>query len=91
MFVAFVKLLLVPVYVPVMVTVVVAVYVGGGPVKVDVLYSEVSVSVALPDVAIDAVGQADGKHQLAVTPAGIPLADNATGPVNPLSGDTVTL
>ena len=47
------------------------------PMNVDVLYAEVSVSVALPDVLMEA------GEKLAVTPAGSPLADSVTGPVNP--------
>jgi hypothetical protein len=53
------------------------------PMNVDVLYAEVSVSVALPDVLMEA------GEKLAVTPAGNQLAESATGPVNPFTGDTL--
>jgi len=83
--VEFAKMPLVPVFVPVTVMGVVLVYVGGGPVVVELLYAEVSVSVALPDVVMD-VGE-----KLAVTPVGSPLADNVTGPVNPYCAATLTV
>ena len=51
---------------------------------VELLYAAVSVSVALPseEVVIDA------GEKLAVTPAGKPLAESATVPLNPLDADT---
>jgi hypothetical protein len=54
---------------------------------VEALYAEVSVSVALlkVDVAME-VGE-----KLAVTPAGKPLAENATVPLNPFHADTLTV
>jgi hypothetical protein len=45
--------------------------------NVDALYAALSVSVAFPDVRIDA------DDRLAVTPAGNPSTHNATVPVNP--------
>jgi hypothetical protein len=44
---------------------------------VDWLYAEVSVSVELPDVAMEA------GEKLAVTPAGKPPTEGVTVPVNP--------
>ena len=55
------------------------------PTYVELLYAEVSVSVALPDVAMDA------DDKLAVTPAGSPSTHNCTVPVNPLTGETLTV
>ena len=75
--VEFAKMPLVPVFVPVTVMGLVLVYVGGGPVVVELLYAEVSVSVALPNVEMVLV------DQLAVTPVGNPLTVSITVPVNP--------
>lgn len=61
----------VPVFVPVTVT-------GEFPMNVEVLYAEVSVSVAVPVVLIE-----EGERLVTVTPFGNPLIDNATFPVNP--------
>lgn len=47
------------------------------PMNVDLLYAEVSVSVALPEVLMD-VGE-----KAPVTPAGNPLSEGVTVPVNP--------
>lgn len=54
------------------------------PIYVELLYAAVSVNVELatPDVAIDC------GEKLAVTPAGRPLAESATVPLNPLDVDT---
>lgn len=74
----FTTLPLVPVFVPVTVMV-------EFPMYVDVLYAEVSVSVALPEVVITA------GEKLAVTPAGRPPAVSVTGPVNPYCAATLTV
>ena len=54
---------------------------------VELLYAAVSVSVALPteEVVMDA------GEKLAVTPAGRPLAESATVPLNPFHADTSTV
>jgi len=54
------------------------------PMKVVVLYAEVSVSVALPEVLMVEV------ESWPITPAGNPLTESVTGPVNPLSAETFT-
>ena len=55
------------------------------PTYVDALYAAVSLSVALPEVVIEA------GEKLAVTPAGNPLTVSATAPVNPYSAETLTV
>lgn len=54
------------------------------PMYVELLYAAVSVSVALPrmDVLMEA------GEKLAVTPAGKPLAESATVPLNPYHAET---
>jgi hypothetical protein len=76
--VEFTKLPLVPVFVPVTVM-------PEFPMYVDVLYAEVSVSVALPDVAMEVF------DQLAVTPAGNPLTESVSAPVKPYKAETLTV
>ena len=53
--------------------------------NVDVLYAAVSVNVAVPteDVVMEAAGE-----KLAVAPAGRPLTESATVPLNPFDADT---
>jgi hypothetical protein len=55
------------------------------PMKVEVLYAEVSVSVTLPEVDV----VMEGAESLAVTPAGNPLTNNATVPLNPSSAEAL--
>jgi hypothetical protein len=55
------------------------------PMYVEALYAAVSVSVALPEVAMEAV------ESWPVTPAGNPPTVSVTVPVNPFTGDTLTV
>jgi hypothetical protein len=56
------------------------------PIKVDLLYAEVSVSVEVPKVdVVTEVGE-----RMAVTPAGCPLTERATVPENPNQAEIST-
>ena len=57
------------------------------PIKVEVLYAAVSVSVAFPMVEV----VTEAGDRLAVTPAGRPLTESATVLLRPYHADTATV